>query len=113
MTQNNRHKGRQQVLRAADEILERRRFGEPMLAIHGDLKERGDIDLAYRTFSRWVRRLETGEIAVGTSHRGPAMAQRGRDAAPFLGNRKPREGTSIQTMDELKPKKYLPRRKRS
>ena len=113
MTHSNRHKGRQQVLRCAEEIMERRRYGEPVLTIYDDLFERGAVDLAYRTFCRWAARLERGKIGVS-----PKLAPARQDR-PFLSGNRPHTAsggdplllgrTSIQTMDELKPKNFRQR----
>ena len=113
MTHSNRHKGRQQVLRCAEEIMERRRYGEPVLTIFDDLSERGAVDLAYRTFCRWSARLERGEIGVGP------MITPARQGRPFSSSNRPHTAsggdplqlgrTSIQTMDELKPKNFRQR----
>ena len=106
MTHSNRHKGRQQVLRCAEEILERRRYGEPVLTIFDDLSERGTVDLAYRTFCRWAARLERGEIGVSAPVR---QGRSDRAHAATAGNTPQSGRASIHTMDDLKPKNFRQR----
>lgn len=57
---------RAQVVRVADEALERKRAGETVSAIFDDLIERGEISMALRSFSRWVGRFERGMAFVAT-----------------------------------------------
>lgn len=58
MPKVNRTKARAEAVRCAAEAISRRRAGETLSAIYDDLKERGEITLALRTFMRWIGRLE-------------------------------------------------------
>ena len=53
-----RQTARAEVHRNIREVLARLKEGETLIFIHDDLRQRGLIDCAYRTFSKWVRRLE-------------------------------------------------------
>ena len=52
-----RKPARAQAIRCSDEALERLRVGETVLAVYEDLIERGEIDMAYRTFADWMKRF--------------------------------------------------------
>lgn len=57
-----RQHGRAQVVRCAPEAIRRRRAGETLAVIYDDLLARGDITVAYRTFTGWVTRLASEPI---------------------------------------------------
>jgi len=52
-----RKPARAQAIRCSPEALERLRVGETVLAVYEDLVERGEIDMAYRTFADWMKRF--------------------------------------------------------
>jgi len=54
---NKRKPARAQAIRCSPEALERLRVGETVLAVYEDLVERGEIDMAYRTFADWMKRF--------------------------------------------------------
>lgn len=102
-----RQQGRVQVVRCAPEAIRRRRAGETLGSIYDDLLARGDITVAYRTFTGWVTRLEAEPIyeadaapfpagktdSSSDKNRTPSVAA--RDAVPSSGDatrRKPAPG---------------------
>ena len=71
-----RQQGRVQVVRCAPEAIRRRRAGETLGSIYDDLFARGDITVAYRTFTGWVTRLEAEPIYEAGP--GPSSSSAGR-----------------------------------
>ena len=72
---------RAQVVRVADEALERKRAGETVSAIFDDLIERGEIRMALRSFSRWIGRFERDMAFVPTNATVAPSSMRDHNAA--------------------------------
>ncbi len=104
-----RYDKRAQVVRLWPEILARKRRGETGSCIYDDLVARGEVTMAMRTFMRWVARFSREQPYDTAPAAAPAEARAGSTSGSSgrIGR------TSIQTMDDLKPKDFRPKARRS
>ena len=70
-----RKPARAQAIRSAPEALERLRVGETVMAVFDDLTQRGEIDMAYRTFAHWMKRFGENPETLPETEK-PSNAQR-------------------------------------
>jgi len=75
---------RAEFVAVASDVVQQRRAGRSVVAIHTDLSDRSKITMPYRTFVRWLKRMELGALGLPgipsremhqhvTANRGPGI----------------------------------------
>lgn len=55
---------RAEFVAVAFDVVQQRRAGRSVIAIHTDLSDRSKITMPYRTFVRWLKRMEQGTLGL-------------------------------------------------
>jgi hypothetical protein len=87
-----RKPARAQAIRCAPDALERLRVGETVMAVFDDLSQRGEIDMAYRTFAHWMKRFSEKPETLPATEK-PSNAQGHRRAV----NRAPSRDSPVRS----------------
>lgn len=71
---------RAEFVAVAFDVVQQRRAGRSVVAIHTDLSDRSKITMPYRTFVRWLKRMEQGtlgfpDVPIGAMHKHVAASR--------------------------------------